>query len=124
MSKFKNEHNATNSARRKFTKTIAIIAAAPLVPSIGVAHIQQTQGAEAPSPTSEALAEVVRGKYKKFLTEDQLNEVKRGIDRRLRDADRLKQFALKNSDEPAFTFSASVEEPPKKEAPKKRDLKK
>ncbi len=103
-----------SSTRREFAKSLAIIAAAPLVtraaesePALASAP-QQTPPADAPSPVAESLTEVVKLRHGKHLTEDQLNLVKRNIDRSLRNADRLKQFKLVNSDEPAFAFTADV----------------
>ena len=50
----------------------------------------------------------MRARYEKFLTPEQINEIKRSIDRSLRSADRLKEFELKNGDEPSFAFSADL----------------
>jgi hypothetical protein len=130
---------AMNTSRRQFTKTIAVIAATPLLPRLGTASplgrgnqpgavmtpelagtpaessagrnmddesAVQAQDADKPTPDAEALAEVVRIRYGKNLSDDQIAEVKRSINGRIRTADRLKQFKLANGDEPAFVFSA------------------
>jgi hypothetical protein len=57
---------------------------------------------------AEALAEAARIRYGEHINEDQFNEIRRSIDRALRAADRMKQFKLKNGDEPAFIFSADL----------------
>ena len=110
MSKQKIEDAALSSTRREFAKSLAIIAAAPLVSRAAEATSapQQTPPADALSPAAESLTEVVRQRHGKHLTEDQLNLVKRNIDRGIRNADRLKQFKLVNSDEPAFAFTADI----------------
>ena len=99
-----------SSTRREFAKSLAIIAAAPLVSRAAEAERapQQTPPADALSPAAESLTEVVRQRHGKHLTEDQLNLVKRNIDRGIRNADRMKQFKLVNSDEPAFAFTAEI----------------
>ena len=106
MSKLKTKPSITNSGRREFAKSLAIIAAAPVVSP--ASPIQQTPPADQPSPVAESLTEVVRLRHGKHLSEDQLNLVKRSIDRSQRNADRMKQFKLVNGDEPAFAFTADV----------------
>jgi hypothetical protein len=112
------------STRRQFAKTLAAIAAAPLLPrpaSSSELYAPTTSGPELPevstsfsqaaaeqkpSPDAEALTELVRIRYGKNLSNDQLTEVRRSLDNRIRAADRMKQFKLANGDEPAFIFSA------------------
>jgi hypothetical protein len=130
--------SAATTSRRQFAKTLAVIAATPLLGSgmsfgretpehaargaVALASGESSETApshtapgdesalqaqdEKPTPDAEALAEVVRIRYGKNLTDDQLTEVKRSINGRIRNADRLKQFKLANGDEPAFIFSA------------------
>ncbi len=112
------EKDQHREARRNFAKTLAVVAATPFVsraapaesgqPVSARALALQTKAPEKHSPTAEALGEAVRYQYGKYLDEDQLDKVKGSIDRGLRSAERLKQFKLKNSDEPAFTFSADL----------------
>lgn len=131
--------SAGATSRRQFAKTMAVIAASPLLPGLGTAQgaaqssysaftekpmdgsmfpdrnnpfESQTQDAEKPSPDAEALAEVVRIRYGKNLSDEQLAEVKRSVNQRVRGADRLKQFKLANGDEPAFVFSADPDTTP------------
>lgn len=64
---------------------------------------------EGPPPISEdarALAEIVRRRYGKHLTPDQLEAVTRELDGRVQAGRRLKDLKLANSDEPDFTFHA------------------
>ncbi|HEX5736057.1 MAG TPA: hypothetical protein VF131_24735 [Blastocatellia bacterium] len=114
MSKLKIEKLITSSSRREFAKSLAVIVAAPVVSRAGEANatpaspLQQTPPADQPSPVAESLTEVVRLRHGKHLSEEQLNLVKRSIDRSQRNADRMKQFKLVNSDEPAFAFTADI----------------
>ena len=77
-------------------------AAAPATPPAAAAP-------EGPPPISEdarALAEIVRRRYGKHLTPDQLEAVTRELDGRVQAGRRLKDVKLANSDEPDFTFHA------------------
>ena len=62
---------------------------------------------EGPPPISEdarALGEIVRRRYGKHLTPDQLEAVTRELDQRAQAGRRLKDAKLVNADEPDFTF--------------------
>lgn len=99
-------------ARREFAKTLAALAATPLVItplSSATAHVQTPQPADGVSTAGEALTQVARTRYGKYLKEDQIADVRRGIERGIRNAERLKQVKLNNGDEPAFAFSADFE---------------
>jgi hypothetical protein len=111
VSRKKSRTGNDNQTRREFTKMLAAIAATPLIPHREYLRLplSQTQSPPAPSPAAEALLEVVRIRYGKIITEEQMNEIKQSIDQALRAADRLKQFKLTNGDEPAFAFSADPE---------------
>jgi hypothetical protein len=105
--------NKSRSTRREFARRLAAIAATPLLtgaaPARAVEAIQtQTPVADQPSFTALSLGEIVRARYEKYLTPEQIIEIKRSIDRSLRSADRLKEFELKNGDEPAFAFQADL----------------
>lgn len=96
---------ARGESRREFARVVAASIAATLVPAAGKA------AAEPSDPTmavAEALTEIVRGRHGKHLTNEQLKETQRAILRGVRAGERLRQFELKNSDEPAFTFSADL----------------
>jgi hypothetical protein len=120
VNKAKNK-SAIRNSRREFTKTLAVVAATPLIAGSAVAREQETRPAaaapqnppaEQPSLSALALSEMVRARYDKYITKEQMDQIKRSIDRSLRSADRMKQFELKNSDEPAFAFSVEVPKVP------------
>jgi hypothetical protein len=96
------------STRREFTKTLAATLTAAALPKGGAAEPIQQAEQDRISKTADALAEAARIRYGEYMNEDQFKEVKRSIDRALRAADRIKQFKLKNGDEPAFIFSADL----------------
>jgi hypothetical protein len=114
------------STRREFARTLAAVAASPLLFSrIADAHPggpttadqpdllalipaqPQAQAPEKPLPEAEALAEVARIQYGKNLTDDQMAEVKRSLSGRFRASEAMKKIKLANGDEPAFIFSAN-----------------
>jgi hypothetical protein len=94
------------STRREFTRALALAAAAPLVAADGRAA--DPPKAEGANELAQALAELVRRRHGKHLSAEQLAAVQRSIAGTLLAADRLRQFSLKNSDEPAFAFTADV----------------
>ncbi len=62
---------------------------------------------DGPPPLSEdarSLAEIVRRRYGKHLTPDQLEAVTRELDQRVQAGRRLRDAKLANADEPDFTF--------------------
>jgi len=64
---------------------------------------------DGPPPISEDardLAEIVRRRYGKHLTPEQMEAVTRELDQRVQAGRRLKDAKLANSDEPDFTFHA------------------
>jgi len=104
------------ATRRQFLKTVAATAIFPSTFSlsketegkteaVGVAT-PSSQQPLTPSAAAEALGELVRIRYGRFLTEEQLAEVKRQIERSLRSAERLRSFPLTNADEPDLIFRA------------------
>jgi hypothetical protein len=98
------------STRREFTRAVVLAAAAPLVggtPARADDPPKPPQAEDAAEP-ARALAEVVRFRHGKHLNAEQLAAVERGIAGSLAAADRLRRFPLKNSDEPAFAFTADV----------------
>lgn len=95
------------ATRRQFAKGIVLLATAPL--ATGRVISQETRSAPEPAMNpAQAFAEVLRQRYGRFLTEEQLSLVKQSLDANIRTAERLKQFKLANGDEPAFVFSAEV----------------
>ncbi len=112
MTKPKGKAQSFKRARREFTKSLAAVAATPLVAKAGgtldasAQAAQQAQPAANPfAPQAEALTEVVRRRYSQYLNDEQFEAVKRSIERSLRGGDALQKFALTNADEPAFAFS-------------------
>jgi hypothetical protein len=108
MSK-RNKSSRANS-RREFNKTLAALAAASLSPAMTQSAAQEPSPAKSNprAGTAEALMEIVRLRYGEYLSDEQIKEVQRSLQRSLDSAARLKQFKLANSDEPAFTFSADL----------------
>ncbi|HYP25482.1 MAG TPA: hypothetical protein VE262_02080 [Blastocatellia bacterium] len=99
-------------ARREFAKTLAALAAAPIVTTSlasGAARAQTTPPPDAVASAADALTQVARARYGKHLKEDQIAEIRRSIERGIRTADRLRQVKLDNGDEPSFAFSADFE---------------
>jgi len=104
------------TTRRQFLKTVAATALSPsTLPLLEGAEGKKDALAVAmpspqqpltPSAAAEALGELVRVRYGRFLTEEQLAEVKRQIERNLRSAERLRSFPLTNADEPDLIFRA------------------
>ena len=64
------------------------------------------EGPPAISEDARDLAEIVRRRYGKYLTPEQLEAVARELDQRVQGGRRLKDAKLANSDEPDFTFHA------------------
>jgi len=56
------------------------------------------------SEDARSLAEILRRRYGKHLTPDQLEAVTRELDQRVQGGRRLKDQKLANGDEPDFTF--------------------
>jgi len=86
--------------RRTFLRALA---AAPAISATREAAAQDA----APSPESAEVAvraELVRLRFGKYLNDDDMPEIKRGIERMLRNAEALSRFKLTNGDEPDFMF--------------------
>jgi hypothetical protein len=96
---------APRSTRREFNRHVAALAVGTA--GAGVAPAGDAPAAR-PASAGEALAEIVRLRYGRHLSEEQLRRVRQAIAGNLRAADRLYQVALQNGDEPAFAFSAEV----------------
>ena len=116
---------SSGSTRREFTRSLAALAAIPLLGagktraepelvtpttetlSTMLFSMPQGQAPEKPLPEAEALAEVARIQYGKYLNDDQMAEIKRSLSGRFRAAEAMKKTKLANGDEPAFIFSAN-----------------
>src|ERR1700683_9257 len=86
--------------RRTFLRSIAAV---PLIASTA----ESAQGQEPASPFAgqvDALAELVNLRYGKYLIDGDMPEIKRGIERMLRNAETIGKGKITNSDEPDFIF--------------------
>ncbi len=104
-------------SRRRFAKSLVLAAAAPALTVAGAALGQTApapSAAPAPVPTpeaapssvAEALTEVARIRWGKHLSGEQLGEIAKTLDQRLRGAEAMKKVALTNADEPDVVFFA------------------
>ncbi len=111
------------TSRRLFAKAIAAAATAVAAPALLPAAAALGQPApagtpvpaatptpvptpEAPSSVAEALTEVVRIRWGKNLSGEQLGEIAKSLDGRLRGAEAMKKVKLTNADEPDVVFFA------------------
>ena len=111
--------------RRRFLKTIGLaglssalapttLALAQSVTPAGGTSPAKPDSAAAPAPTgppeisedARSLAEIVRRRYGKHLTPEQLEAITRELDGRLQGAKRMREAKLANADEPDITFRA------------------
>ena len=53
---------------------------------------------------SEHLFSIIKERYGERLSEDELAEVKKGVDRIVEAAEKLREIKLENGDEPFFVF--------------------
>jgi hypothetical protein len=96
------------STRRDFGRALAALATTGSVAAAQEKEPEKPKPAEPTGTIPDALLEVVRLKFGKHLTPEQLQSLKRTLNRHQMLANRLKQVKLKNGDEPAFVFSAEV----------------
>jgi hypothetical protein len=110
----------TGTSRRAFARTLATMAAAPaLLPAAALGQAAPPPAAtpaptpvptpEAPSSVAEALTEVVRIRWGKDLSGEQLGQIAKAIDGRLKAGETMKKVMLGNADEPDVVFSAGAE---------------
>jgi hypothetical protein len=114
------------TSRRLFAKAIAAAAAAAAAPALLPATTALGQAApagtlapaatptpvptpESPSSVAEALTEVVRIRWGKNLSGEQLGEIAKSLDGRLKSAEAMKKVKLTNADEPDVVFFAEAE---------------
>jgi hypothetical protein len=93
----------TNITRREFAG-LAAAAAVPLLATPSEAAPLQAQPSAA---DVQALSDLIRGRYGKYLDEDQLKSLRSRIEGLVRAADRLRKFPV-GQDDPAFVFQADV----------------
>ena len=109
--------------RRRFLKTLGLaglsstllpraLAFAQATPPPAAAAPAKPDSAAAPAAPAEisedarSLTEIVRRRYGKHLTPEQLEAVARELDGRVQGGKRLRETKLANGDEPDFTFHA------------------
>jgi hypothetical protein len=87
--------------RRSFLRTLA---AAPMLPAVAAASPQDAAPPQRPTAEVDAIAETVRIRFGQYLADDDMPEIKRGIERMLRNAEALAKIKITNGDEPDFMF--------------------
>ena len=107
-------------SRRLFAKSLAFAAVAPALAGAATALGQAAPSPsltpaptpvptpEAPSSVAEALTEVARIRWGKHLSGEQLGEIAKALDGRLRGAEAMKKVPLTNADEPDVVFFAEI----------------
>lgn len=115
---------AMNHGRRGFLRLLALVgmssavgrtavslaADPPAKPAAAAAAAADTTAVPdappEPSPDARALAGIVERRYGRHLTPEQLADVTRELDGRLRLGEALRKVELANADEPDFVFGA------------------
>ena len=100
-----NDVEKTDPSRRQFGQTLAVLAAGGALTLQPEQAIPQQPAAD---PVADALFEIARQRYGRFLTAAQLDAVRRGYARYRQSAEQLRQVRLENSDEPAFATRADL----------------
>jgi hypothetical protein len=113
MDKFGKSQEVASTTRREFAKSVAALAVVPFVGSDAKGATIDAGPDPAPKPdplqvSSDALMAIVGSRYGEHIMEDQLKEIQRSIESRLRSGERLKRVKLQNSDEPDFIFSPDL----------------
>jgi hypothetical protein len=115
---------SVTTSRRAFARTLAAAAAGPaLLPAAALGQTPPPAATpaaaptpvptpEAPSSVAEALTEVVRIRWGRHLSGEQLGEIAKTLDGRLKGAEAMKKVKLTNADEPDVVFTAAPEERP------------
>jgi hypothetical protein len=86
-------------SRREFAAAAALL---------GVAGLAEAQpGTPRPDP-AEAMVAMIRARFGKHLSDEQVEALKRRLTGLELTAERMKRVQLTNADEPAFIFSADV----------------
>lgn len=85
--------------RRMFLRTVGTLPIVSALPPLGA------QDGPADSAQADALMEMVRHRYGGYFAEDDAPEIKRGIERSLRNAETLAKVKTTNGDAPDFLFS-------------------
>jgi hypothetical protein len=104
------EQQGPQPTRRDFARSLAGLAAVPLAAAASpvLAQSDKPKPADALTDAAQALGELARVRFGKFLGEDQLKAVRRQILRGVFTSRRLQQVKLQNGQEPAFVFRADL----------------
>ncbi len=122
----KKNNSIKKQSRRAFAKTVAVsLLAVPVASTLVQAQTATptptTSPSPSPTPTSspspsptprppspvaEAYFEVAKKRFGEFVTDEQLEQIKRDMEGNVRSAQALRNVKLQNSDEPDFVFSA------------------
>lgn len=105
------------TSRRAFAKSLAAIAAVPLVADVSSSATPVAtpvasplpQGTKPPSALAQALTDAAKARYGKHISPDDLPKLAQDLDGTLAAAERVGRVKLANGDEPAFTFTAEIE---------------
>src|ERR1035437_6031698 len=107
-----------SASRRGFAKSTVLAAAAPALAGAAIAlgqtaptpspALTPVPTPEAPSSVAEALPDVARLRWGKHLSGEQLGEIARARDGRLKGAEAMKKVKLTNADEPDVVFFAEL----------------
>lgn len=76
------------------------------MPAVSIEAAQQQPSSSEPAPVVRALLDIVRERYGKYLTSDQLDEVRKDLENVVNTGERVRARKLNNSDEPDFIFRA------------------
>ena len=94
--------------RREFGKALALLAAAPAALAVAPsASAQEPQPDVSPrAATAATLHDILRARYGKHLSEEQLKRLRQRVTNSLAAAEAVQRVPLVNADEPAFLFVA------------------
>ena len=99
-------------ARRRFLKTVGLAGLSSALAPAALSFAQSSApppAATPPEPPSEdawALAAIIRRRYGKQLSAEQIDSIAKDFDGDLKAGKRLHEVKLENGDEPDFTFHA------------------
>jgi len=106
------------TSRRRFAAALAAAAGAPLIArSLPLAGQAPPASAPSPSPSPtaapppaalEPTMALVKAKYGRYLTPEQLEGVRQSVQRSIANADRMTLMPLANSDEPDIVYFAAL----------------
>jgi hypothetical protein len=95
------------TTRREFSRTLALLAAAPLLGPSG-ALAADDKPPDPVAATADALTEAARARFGKDFPEEQVKQIRERIHRNLVSGQSMKKPKLQNGDEPAFSFRADL----------------